>query len=123
MSDATADLRPTDEPERLAVGFVTCLRDAGIVVPIHSSLTFAEALGETGIGAREQVYWAARATLVRRPEDVEIFDKVFSTFWLQREPRIVRVQQEPPAMVLAVLEWRGWVKSPSCGFARRPARQ
>ncbi len=105
MTDDVAsvgDLRPTGSAERLAVGFVTCLRDAGIVVPIHSSLTFAEALGETGIESRDRVYWSARATLVRRPEDIEVFDRVFSTFWLQREPRIIRVEQEPPSLVLAV---------------------
>lgn len=103
MTDAAVpDLRPTRSAERLAVGFVTCLRDAGLTVPIHSSLTFAEALGETGIESRDRVYWSARATLVRRPEDIEVFDRVFSTFWLQREPRIIRVESEPPSVVPAV---------------------
>lgn len=88
---AAGDLLATSAAERLAVGFVTCLRDAGIGVPIHATLTFAEALGETGLEVRRHVYWAARATLLRRPEDIEVFDRVFSTFWLQREPKIVDV--------------------------------
>jgi uncharacterized protein with von Willebrand factor type A (vWA) domain len=31
---------------------------------------------------REAVYWAGRATLVRRPEDIDGYDRVFQAFWL-----------------------------------------
>ena len=53
-------------------------------------LTFAEALGalsgpevdgSDGVITRENVYWAARTTLVRRPEDVPVFDRAFSVFF------------------------------------------
>jgi uncharacterized protein with von Willebrand factor type A (vWA) domain len=30
------------------------------------------------------VYWAGRSTLVRRPEDIPVYDRVFGAFWLDR---------------------------------------
>ena len=56
--------------EPIAVAFARVLRGAGLAVPIGSVLTFAEALAGSGSAGREPVYWAARATLVRRPEDL-----------------------------------------------------
>ena len=34
-----------------------------------------------GLEARDGVYWAGRATLVRRPEDIEPFDRAFAVFF------------------------------------------
>ena len=34
-----------------------------------------------GLDARDGVYWAGRATLVRRPEDIEPFDRAFAVFF------------------------------------------
>jgi uncharacterized protein with von Willebrand factor type A (vWA) domain len=45
------------------------------------TLLFAEALGVVGIARRESVYWAGRTTLVRRPEDVELYDRSFAAWW------------------------------------------
>ena len=70
--------------EPIAVAFARVLRGAGLRVPIGSVLMFAEALAEVGLGSREPVYWAARATLVRRPEDLALFDQAFAVFWEQR---------------------------------------
>jgi uncharacterized protein len=67
--------------ERMAVAFVTLLRGAGIAAPLGSTVTFAEALVATGVTRRMDVYWAARATLVRKPEDIDTFDRVFASFW------------------------------------------
>ena len=86
-SSPTADnaTRPTAAAvEPIAVAFARVLRGAGLRVPIGSVLTFAEALAEVGLGSREPVYWAARATLVRRPEDLALFDQAFAVFWEQR---------------------------------------
>jgi hypothetical protein len=33
-------------------------------------------------GHTESVYWAGRITLVRRPEDIPVYDEVFGNFWL-----------------------------------------
>ena len=32
------------------------------------------------------MYWAGRATLVRRPEDLPLFDRAFAVFWERAEP-------------------------------------
>jgi uncharacterized protein with von Willebrand factor type A (vWA) domain len=67
--------------ERMAVTFARVLRGAGLLVPIGNVLMFVEALGRVGIDERDHVYWAARSTLVHRPEDVTIFDRAFAVFW------------------------------------------
>lgn len=68
-------------PEAMAVAFVRVLRGAGLAVPVSSAVSFTEALAVVGIDARADVYWAGRATLVRRPEDHELFDRAFRVFW------------------------------------------
>lgn len=72
--------------ERLAVGFARVLRGAGLSVPVGSVLVFTEALDAVGLTDRSQVYWSARATLVRRPEDLPLFDRAFAAFWEQVVP-------------------------------------
>jgi uncharacterized protein len=72
---------PPPELDRLAVGFARLLRGAGLDVPVGMTLLFAEALGVVGIARREAVYWAGRTTLVRSPEDVELYDHSFAAWW------------------------------------------
>ena len=67
--------------ERMAVTFARILRGASLRVPIGSVLMFVEALGRVGISERDNVYWAARSTMVHRPEDVAVFDRAFAVFW------------------------------------------
>ena len=73
---------PHTPAERMAVTFARVLRGAGLRVPMGSVLTFVDALGHVGVDEREPVYWAGRATLVRRPEDIEVYDRSFAVFWL-----------------------------------------
>ena len=79
MSDAAIPHTPC---ERVAVTFARVLRGAGLRVPMGSVLAFVDALGQVGIEERDAVYWAGRATLVRRPEDIELYDRSFAVFWL-----------------------------------------
>jgi len=67
--------------ESVAVGFVTTLRRAGLEIPLASSLLYVDSLAATGLADADQVYWAGRATLVHRPEDIDIYDQVFTAFW------------------------------------------
>lgn len=83
----------------MIVGFARALRGAGLAVPVGSVLTFTEALGRVGIDRRDRVYWAGRATLVRRPEDTGIFDRVFASFWLGAA---TEVQVEPVARPVSI---------------------
>ena len=68
-------------PEMVAVAFVRVLRSAGLDVPPGSTLVFVNALAEVDVTSRPQLYWAGRATLVRRLEDVPAYDRVFARFW------------------------------------------
>jgi uncharacterized protein with von Willebrand factor type A (vWA) domain len=67
--------------ERMAVVFARVLRGADVAVPVGCVLTFVEALGRVGVSERSSVYWAARATLIHRPEDLGVFDRAFAAFW------------------------------------------
>ncbi|MDJ0767740.1 MAG: VWA domain-containing protein [Ilumatobacter sp.] len=75
MSAATRDAG------EIAVAFSRVLRGAGIAVPTSSTIAFGEALTATGLGDRDVTYWAGRATLVRKPEDHEVYDRAFRVFW------------------------------------------
>ncbi|MGE0878989.1 MAG: VWA domain-containing protein [Acidimicrobiia bacterium] len=72
------------DPAELAVGFARVLRGAGLDVPIGAVLTFSEALAQVGVDERDRVYWSGRATLLRKPEDIGIYDQVFATYWERR---------------------------------------
>jgi uncharacterized protein with von Willebrand factor type A (vWA) domain len=87
------------EPERLAVAFARVLRDAGVDVSVGSTLVYAQALATVGLSVREHVYWAGRATLLRRPEDVDVHDRAFRAFWEQARGH----DEEAPDTVAAVL--------------------
>ena len=67
--------------DRLAVGFARVLRGAGIDVPVGTTILFAQALGAVGVSTRDSVYWAGRATLLSRPEDIELYDRSFAAWW------------------------------------------
>jgi uncharacterized protein len=85
----------------MAVAFSRLLRGAGLDVPVGSVTTLAEALGEVGVERRLGVYWAGRATLVHRPEDIGTYDRVFRAFWLD-QPAARPLPPEPEDVVLAV---------------------
>jgi uncharacterized protein with von Willebrand factor type A (vWA) domain len=65
------------------VAFARILRGAGIEVPLDSVIVFVSALSKVGLENRDDVYWAAYATLIRRHEDSQIFDRAFAIFWDQ----------------------------------------
>ena len=68
---------------KMAVTFARILRGAGIDVPLDSVIVFVSALSKVGLENRDDVYWAAYATLIRRHEDSQIFDRAFAIFWDQ----------------------------------------
>lgn len=75
---------PAEQSVRMAVGFARVLSGAGVPEPPGTVVGFVEALGAVGMAEREPVYWAGRATLVRRPEDIATYDRVFESFWMDR---------------------------------------
>lgn len=72
---------PTRDAGEIAVAFSRLLRGAGLSVPISSTIAFSDALAVLGLEERHAAYWAGRATLVRRPEDHEMYDRAFRVFW------------------------------------------
>lgn len=57
------------------------LRAAGLRVTVDQEIVLCRGLGEIDVRSRDQVYWAARATLLGGPEEVAPFDLVFGRFW------------------------------------------
>ena len=69
---------------KIAVAFARILRGAGLDVPLDSVIIFVNALGQLGLEDRNDVYWAAHATLIRRHDETPIFDRACAVFWDQR---------------------------------------
>jgi uncharacterized protein with von Willebrand factor type A (vWA) domain len=72
-----------DRPDtgRIGVAFARVLRGAGLEVPVGATLDFTRALHCVGLDTASGVYWAGRATLVHRPDDIATYDRAFEAFW------------------------------------------
>ena len=70
-------------PADIAVAFSQILRGVGLSVPTSCTNTYAEALCATGLTDRDTTYWVGRATLVRHPEDIAMYDRAFAVFFEQ----------------------------------------
>ncbi len=86
--------------DRMAAAFATTLRRLGVPVATGDVVGFVQALGAVGVDDRAAVYWAGRATLVRRPEHHTAYEHAFAAFWLQRE--LIRTNREVEPVVLAL---------------------
>ncbi len=93
---------PSPDGERMAVAFCRMLRAAGLRLPPSSTINFVQSLGLVGVESRSSVYWAARATLVHRPEDLELFDRIFAAFWEQETWETVASETIAQDVVLAL---------------------
>ncbi len=90
------------DPAEIAVAFTRVLRGAGLRVPTSSTHTFAEALCAVGLDERSGVYWSGRATLARRPEDIEIYDRAFAVFFEAQRSVGESDDDEPLSITIAV---------------------
>jgi len=79
--DMTDALTVDTAAERTAVAFARVLRAAGLIVPVGATITYARALAAVGLDRRDDTYWAGRVALLRRPEDVPLYDRAFRVFW------------------------------------------
>ncbi len=96
--------RPISDAATIATAFTRVLRGLGLSVPIGCVLTFGEALGAVGIDSRAGVYWAARSTLVRRPEDLALFDRAFAVFWDQLAGATGIEESAPPQRIVIEMD-------------------
>ena len=76
--------------------FGRLLRDLGLDMQAGGMLDVAEALGHVDIGRRTDFYHALRTLLVRRAQDLPVFDEAFRVFW--RPPRGERTTRDLRAM-------------------------
>lgn len=88
-------MAPGPEAEALErlVGFGRDLRRRGLNVGTGRIVMFCRAAGSLGALDREDLYWAGRASLISRPEDVEAFDAAFDGWFREG----VRLELDPPA--------------------------
>jgi uncharacterized protein with von Willebrand factor type A (vWA) domain len=91
-------------PDRIVAGFAVALRAAGLSVPTGSVIAFTDALGLVGLDNPNRVYWAGRATLIRKQEDSEIYDRVFLSYWHDLAPPLQLAPATNKPMTLAVDE-------------------
>jgi len=94
---ADIELLDRASPTRSVVQFCRTLRSEGLSVSVPDTLTYIQALGVVGVRETHRVYWAGRATLVRRPEDIDLYDRVFSSFWRDGEHSSARPAVVVPA--------------------------
>jgi uncharacterized protein with von Willebrand factor type A (vWA) domain len=90
------------DPAEIAVAFTRILRGTGLAVPASCTHTFAEALTAVGLDDREATYWSGRATLVRRPEDIPLYDRAFAVFFEHRRTTAEPAPEEPIEITIAV---------------------
>jgi uncharacterized protein with von Willebrand factor type A (vWA) domain len=57
------------------------LRQSGVPVGSGQVMSLLEALAAIDLKNQRDVYYAARSTLVTRPEQIPVFDSEFATFW------------------------------------------
>lgn len=60
-----------------AVALAARLRAAGVAVHLSSVQSLVQAWGASPPRGRTSLYWLCRVTLVRRPEELAVFDEVF----------------------------------------------
>ncbi|MFK7919918.1 MAG: VWA domain-containing protein [Ilumatobacter sp.] len=101
-TSADRALPQLSDSAEIAVAFTRVLRGAGMRVPTSCTHTFAEALCAVGLDDRDGVYWSGRATLARRPEDIEIFDRAFHVFFEHRRSTADTQDVEPESITIAV---------------------
>lgn len=67
--------------------FAHALRKAGVTVGTSQVTAAISAVAAAGFSTREDFFYTLRATLVTRPEQLEVFAQVFAMFW--RDPEFL----------------------------------
>lgn len=89
-------------------GFARACRAAGLPVTADRERTFLRACAAVGVGERDAVYWAGRATLTAAQADVEPYDRVF-TGWFGGRPMhgVTAPEESRPTVLQASLDEPG----------------
>jgi hypothetical protein len=78
------------------VTFGRILREGGLEVGPGRISDALAGLDRVDIGARDDVYWTLRTTLVSRAEDLESFDRAFAAWFLRAPPPPLYRGPKPP---------------------------
>jgi len=107
----TATPRGEAEALQRLIGFGRDLRRRGLPVGTGRIVTFCRAAAALGALDRDDLYWAGRASLISRPEDVEAFDATFED-WFRRG---IRIELDLPVPEDEVADALGRRPEPSLG--------
>ena len=75
-----------DSVDDLLVGFAHALRAAGLRIGSDDVLTFCSGVNQLDVTDVMDVYWAGRTTLVRRMDQVAVYNVVFRQYFLAIDP-------------------------------------
>jgi uncharacterized protein len=91
MNTDTSNVRGS-RVERNLLRFGRRLRSAGLPVGSGQVLNLFEALDAVALDRRDDVYHAAKASLITRPEQIPVFDAEFARFWkdlVEQQPMLL----------------------------------
>jgi uncharacterized protein with von Willebrand factor type A (vWA) domain len=73
--------RAADGPLPLLIAFGRNLRERGLPVGTGRILTFVRAVGALGLVDRDSLYWAGRASMIARRDDIGAYDEAFEAWY------------------------------------------
>ena len=71
----------TEGPIAPLIAFARDLRARGLPVGTGRILTFCRAVAALGLVDRDALYWAGRASMIARKEDIEAYDEAFDAWY------------------------------------------
>ncbi len=78
----------------LLVGFGHALRAVGLPVGSDDVLAFCAGVSTLNVGDIMDVYWCGRATLVRRRDNIPLYNQVFRHYFLDIEPATADIRKK-----------------------------
>ncbi len=69
------------QPDEVLLGFATALRAAGLRVTQDRARSMLESVAAVGLGDESATYWAARAAVCSGPDDLPVYDTVFTSWF------------------------------------------
>ena len=96
-------------------GFVAALRAAGLAAGTGDLLVYCAAMVPLDPTDLLDLYWAGRATLVSRKDDIEVYDQVFRAYFLADSA------PAPAMMTISVIPCHGCSQDASSAAAIAPS--